>query len=590
MKKLSYFLLAVVVVILFSYAYFKKDYKRTPATLYTNGHFITLDEQTPTAEAMLVENGVIKAIGTNESVVSLKTEDISVVDLQQAVVMPGFVDPHTHFVLSMILAQMHDLSGFKHESNKAVWAHFEEVARQTEKGKWIICKGIDPILISDLKPPSLHYLDSIAPHNPVLMLSQSLHNYLVNSAALQKAGITKATPNPTANSYYEKNEAGDFTGLIVEQEAVQPIMKVIEKEVFTPKSLTQAANKVMAAYAQNGNTTLVSTGLTINDDKPLILLKHLSDNSLSLLGGALEKMGKLPKRKPNPRHFIYIRHDRTQLLPKMPTENDFYNIIGVKHWMDGSPYIGTMYLDEPYLDTELTNDKLHIPKQHRGEALIEKTSLEKFIKDYHTAGWQIAIHTQGDAAIREVLDVFETLDKTINIKSARHRLEHCLLLPTSELDRVKALNVTPSFHINHLYYYGDALKTDLLGLERAERILPLAATQQKGIKYSLHADQPMFESKPFRLIQTAVERHTKSGDSIAVAQKITLLEALQAMTIDAAWQINMEDKIGSLKKGKYADFIILDKNPFEVSTDQLENIQCLQTFVHGNQVYPEMTK
>ena len=115
-------------------------------------------------------------------------------------------------------------------------------------------------------------------------------------------------------------------------------------------------------------------------------------------------------------------------------------------------------------------------------------------------------------------------------------------------------------------------------------MLPIASAQNKNIKYSMHADQPMFESKPFRLIQTAVERMTKEGDTLGYNQRITILDGIKSMTINAAWQIHKEDKIGSLKKGKYADFIILNKNPFKTPSNQLENIKVLKTFTNGNEV------
>ena len=115
-------------------------------------------------------------------------------------------------------------------------------------------------------------------------------------------------------------------------------------------------------------------------------------------------------------------------------------------------------------------------------------------------------------------------------------------------------------------------------------MLPIASAQSKNIKYSMHADQPMFESKPFRLIQTAIERMTKEGDTLGYNQRITILDGIKSMTINAAWQIHKEDKIGSLKKGKYADFIILNKNPFKTPSNQLENIKVLKTFINGNEV------
>lgn len=584
MKKYISIISILLLLCIGIYLYLVKDFPTTAPTLYTNANIITLYDQQPAATAMLVRDGRIEAIGNASDISKDKTKDAIIVDLKGQTIMPGFIDPHTHFALSMFLGGMHDLSGFTHNTNQEVWDYFAEKVEQTPAGEWIIAKGIDPLLIHDLIPPSLTSLDKIAPNNPVLILSQSLHSYWVNSKAYELAGITKDTPNPSDHSYYERDENGDFTGLIAEQAAIQPFFKLIQKDFLTPEFLSNVSRQVMNEYASNGNTTIVSTGLTIDDEKPLILLQHLSAQHNTFLGGLLTKIGLLPPRKPTPRHFIYMRHDKAHLLPTVSSGDDFYDIIGVKHWYDGSPYIGSMYLDQPYQDSKLTNTTLSIPSGQRGEALIAPDSLRAFIKKYHTAGWQIAIHTQGDAAIREVLDVYEELSSELDFSRSMHRLEHCLLLPITELERMKKLNITPSFHINHLYYYGDALKNDLLGAERSEALLPIRATQDKGLLYSLHADQPMFPSTPFRLMQTAIERQTKSKDTIGITQAIELHDALRALTIDAARQIDMDDKIGSLEEGKYADFIILDRNPLEIPIADLEKIRCVQTFVNGNAI------
>ncbi len=115
-------------------------------------------------------------------------------------------------------------------------------------------------------------------------------------------------------------------------------------------------------------------------------------------------------------------------------------------------------------------------------------------------------------------------------------------------------------------------------------ILPVGAAAKKGIRFSLHADQPMFASRPFKLIQTAVERKTKSGMLIGEEQKISVMQAIKALTIDAAWQINMDDRISSLEKGKYADFIVLDRDPLKIPESQLSQVKCLKTFINGQLV------
>lgn len=585
MKRKLLILFAFLGLGLVGYFYISKDFKKTKDTIYFNATIITLDEQFPQAQAMLVKDGIITALGTNAEITKLKTDDILSVDLKGATILPGFIDSHTHVALSAFLESMVDLSGFTHKTNEAVWNHLKKSINDKKTGDWVVCKGLDPILTEDLIAPNMAFLDKIAPNNPLVIISQSLHTYWANSKAFELTGITKESKNPSKSSYYEKDANGNLTGLIAEQKAFAPFLEQLKKGALSSKKLVNSTASVLKNYAKNGNTTIVSAGLTINDAKPLRLYEHLSNNKPSFINQVLATFGMLPKRTQNPRHFIYIRYDRAFLLPKEKNQNnDFYNIIGIKHWYDGSPYTGSMYIEEPYMISEFNQNKLHIPEGSRGQPLIKKENLIQFIKDYHRKGWQIAIHTQGDIANKNVLEAFSEVNKTLDTKNGRHRIEHCLLLSDSSLTTMKALHITPSFHINHLYFYGKALKENIIGDQRANKILPLLSAQNKGIKFSLHADQPMFESNPLRLIQTAVERQTKEGDTLGFNQKISTLNALKAMTINAAWQIHMEDKIGSLKKGKYADFVILDKNPLIVPIHQIQDIKILKTVVNGNAV------
>mgnify|MGYP005990366253 CR=1 FL=1 len=576
-------LLFLSVLLLISYFIINRDFKKNDSTIYINGNFITLDDSLKKAEAIFVKEGKIEAIGTNKELDKYKKGHV-IVDLKGATVLPGFIDSHSHVALSAFLNDMVDLSGFKHKSNKEVWSYLSKQVKTKKEGEWIICKGIDPILVKDLKTPNIGFLDSIAPKNPILLISQSMHTYWANTLTFNKVNIDKKTPNPTKSSYYEKDKKGELTGLIAEQEAFVPILNQLKKDVLNSKFLINSTLKTLKKYAKNGNTTIVSAGITINDDKPLLLYKHLSSEKTSFLNKILVSFGFLPRRTQNPRHFIYMRHDRSFLLPKKKTENDFYNIIGVKHWFDGSPYTGSMYLEAPYLATNLTKNELHIPVGYSGKPLIVEDSLINFIQKYHSKGWQIAIHSQGDLSNKKVINAFKKANEKVAISNSRHRLEHCLLLSAENLKEMKTMNITPSFHINHLYYYGKALSDDIIGKERAEKILPINAAEKLFLKYSMHADQPMFESNPFHLIQTAVRRQTKEKDTLGISEKITVLNGLKAMTINAAWQLNMENKIGSLAKSKYADFIILDKNPFEVAIDSFHKIKVVKTFINGNEV------
>ncbi|MDW3646979.1 MAG: amidohydrolase [Bacteroidia bacterium] len=575
------FLLGLLLFFAFSYLYLIQDFSKTKSNLIYNGIILTMEAVHPSVEAIFVEDGIIQAVGKYDELKDLADEDTEVLDLDGNTLMPGFIDSHTHAVGSSFLHSMIDLSGFKHNRPEEVWTHLESEVKNFDKGEWIVCKGLDPVLVKGLIPPHISYLDSIAPDNPLFIISQSLHSQWANSLAFQEVGIDENSPDPSASSYYEKDEAGKLTGFIAEQEAFYPFrLKLVEAG---REQLVKSIVQVMDQYAAYGNTTIATLGMSTNDPNAFRLYEHLSSEKPGLLNQVLVKFGMLPERKAGVRHFAYIRKDAINLLPSSPENgDDFFKVLGVKFWYDGSPYTGSMYVEEPYLVSPLTKEGFLIPDGWRGEALIEHDSLEHWVKKYQSEGWQIAIHAQGDLAIREILEV---LEKNPAGKDKRTRLEHCILLAESSIPKMKELGITPNFHINHLYYYGQALRDEIIGPERAEKLLPIKTAANAGLAYAMHADKPMFESDPISLMSTAIQRQTRQGDTLGFDQALSIEESLRAMTINAAWQLQMEDKIGSIKAGKYADFVVLDQNPLQTSPENFRDISILQTIVNGNTVY-----
>ena len=581
MKKRYLAILIILIVAIVGYVWIMQDFLQQNSLLIHNGTILTMEEEIPRTEAIYVKNGMIKAIGTYEELKQYENKVDKVIDLQGKTLLPGFVDPHTHTVLSTFLAPMVDLSGFKHNTAAEVWNYLADQSKNYKTGEWILGKGIDPILVKDLKAPHISFLDSIVPNHPLILLSQSLHTYWANSAAFAAAGIDKNTEDPSDHSYYEKDSTGELTGQIMEQEAFKAFQDLILAAIGQEQLLENTLSSLYD-YPKNGNTTVTTMGMTSGNPQVVRLYQHLSGKP-TFVNQLFAKLGFLPKRQPTVRHFVFIRQDNDHLLPKSPDNgDDFFKIVGVKMWYDGSPYTGSMYIKEPYLYTELTEHGFHIPKGYKGEALIPNEELTTLVGKYQAQGWQIAVHTQGDLAIKETLKAFKNNADGIDY---RHRLEHCLLLGQEEIDDMSELGVYPSIHINHLWYYGDALRDEIIGEERANRILPVQQTIAKNLKPTLHADQPMFESDPLSLIHTAVNRKTRAGNTLGEQNQIPVLEALKAMTINGAFQIKMEDKIGSIKVGKYADFVILDKNPLLIPKTTLKDIQVLQTIINGNIVF-----
>ena len=270
----------------------------------------------------------------------------------------------------------------------------------------------------------------------------------------------------------------------------------------------------------------------------------------------------------------------------------------MKFLADGSPYSGTMATREPYLITKLTQDGLGFPQPpvlgHLKYPSAEH--LYKAMLPFHEKGFQIACHTHGERAIEQTLEAYELLQESDKRPDPRFRLEHCGLITDDQLIKAKELGATVSFFIDHVYWYGQRLRDDILGPVRGNRFMPLASAQRTGHIWSLHHDSPCSPPGPFRGMRTAVTRmsrdHTHSstksnmatkskGDVIGPEQAVTVMDAVKAYTINAAWQIFHENIIGSLEIGKLADLVILSQNPMNTPDEELDKIKVLETYVGG---------
>ena len=409
MRKLLQIIVVLVVVYLTYDQYNLISTSSKKSQFFYNGDILTMEDEFQTVESIFVENGIICIIGNEFIVRKFIKDDTEIINLNGKTLIPGFIDSHTHPVASTFLRNMIDLSGFKHKNKEDLWAYFEEQVKRFKPGEWIICKGFDQVLVKDLLSPKITYLDSIAPNNPVFISSLSMHTYWANTLAFNEVGIDENSEDPSQSSFYEKNQYGELTGLIVEQEAFKPFKNKMVKEIGND-ILKENIVKVLYDYASNGNTTITSMGITTYDPNVIRTYRHLSSEKSSLIDRFLANIGLLPSKKPIVRHFIFIRNDAPHLLPRSEKNgDDFFKIVGVKFWYDGSPYTGSMYIEQPYLDNHLTNDILHYPHLHCGAALLEKNHFKNEIINYQNKGWQIAIHAQGDKAINEVLDIFESI-------------------------------------------------------------------------------------------------------------------------------------------------------------------------------------
>ena len=530
-------------------------------TILLGGPVRTVDDSRPSAEAVAIAGGRILAVGSREEVQALATPNTEVVDRRDACVLPGLVEPHTHPDLCAQCYAWVDVSGFTHRHVEGVERALREAAAATPPGEWIFAFGLDPMLTENVGVFGRERLDALIPDHPVAVMIQSMHTVFVNSAAFRAAGVDESTPDPPGGGRFQRDADGRLTGKLEEAPAVLPFLRFDEP---SPAERSERMWTQYQRYADAGLTTIGIPGLFT----PL---------------STLDLFGEFASRADVPlRAVAYLRHQQVgQVEWKPGFGDDFFRVEGVKLWYDGSPYSGTMLLDEPYLESRLCCCTLGIPAGTRGHANFEPDDLAEVLRDLYGQGWQVLTHVQGDRGAREILDLYETALASGDRDDHRWRLEHCALIEQDQLERAERLGVTPSFHVNHVYYYGPELRDDILGPERAARLMPLGGAVRAGHRVSLHADSPMYPPEPFRLMRTAVTRRTRKGDRIAPDQAISTEQALRAVTLDAAWQLHAERRIGSIEVGKLADFTIVDRDPLAIDPDDLDELRVLETWIGG---------
>ena len=531
-----------------------------PDLILHGGNVLTVNPQDQVVEALAVRNGVIQAVGSDTTILALQTARTEVIDLQGSSVLPGFIAAHEHPTLSAVFNGAADLSGFTHTRNADVWAALKQAVANAEKGDWVYAGGIDPILTPDLDVPMRQTLDQIAPDNPVLLVSQTLHSFWANSRAFAEAGIDKNTPDPGDGAYYQRDNSGELTGFIAENRAAQPLLH----ELKSPWKLLDRYEAVLDNLVANGFTSVASLGFNV----PPLMARFVSSDNL----------------QPRIRQFFYLVEDELKYLPEKPDYDDpYFRVLGVKLWHDGSPYTGSMFTTSPYLASPLASS-LGITAGSHGEAMFSQAEMQAKIQRYTADGWQVAIHSQGDASARAVTQVIKTAGPLTGQLPVL-RLEHGVELPVDRIAPLAKMGVSASFHINHILYYGDALEDSIIGSRMAQQVLPVRSAFEQGMRPTLHADSPMFPANPFSLMQTAITRATSSGRTLNAAEAIDIHQALRALTINGAYQLRIEAQAGSLEPGKWADLLIVDKNPYQVATTDLQQIKVQAVYLAGQRKY-----
>jgi predicted amidohydrolase YtcJ len=531
--------------------------------VFLGGDIVTMADPA-VVEAMWIKDGRIEQLGGAQDVRAAAGSDVEVIDLHGATLMPGFIEPHTHPLGSALLGSAIDVSGFRHDSRAEMMETLREAVGGFVPQPWIIAFGWDPIMVRDLEPPTLAELDDLSPDKPLVVLTQAMHEAFANSAALRESGITRDTPNPPGASF-GRDENGELTGAVLEVNAINQLLRALPA---LPPALTALILRwTLADYARGGFTTIGVLGTVGRAEDPIGLLRTLADDP------------HVPVRS-----VVYGLPAQLDLDQRPNANHDTrFELRGVKFWMDGSPYTGGAAFAEPYEDSALTREQLHLQPGHMGPLNYELDAFTEELRRFHRAGYHVAVHTQGERAVQRVLDAAEVVLKTDPWDDHRHRLEHNALITMEQLQRAKALGFELSFFPDHIYYYGDRLR-ELVG-DRVERYMPVGSAFREGHQATIHSDNPMTPIGPLRVMRTSMLRvPRKGGEPMAPSERLTIDQALRAMTTNAARQLGVESHRGSLEPGKAADLVVLSRNPLDTAPEQLAEIEVLGTWIDGQPV------
>ena len=534
---------------------------RETADLLVVGSITTNNPAFPNAEAMAVSGGKIIGVGSLADLESLVTSSTKIVK-PEGTVIPGLIEPHMHIWTSLLNLTWTDISHEVCASFDDVVAALKAAAAKTPAGQYVLGKLFDPSLYMGEPELTRDILDRVSSEHPVLVMNASMHYLYANSAALAAADITDQTPDPAGGTF--KRVDGRLTGVIGEAPAMMMMLAKFPKP--TPEETAAGIRQILTDCAAKGVTSLreAATG-TIAGVGEVAMLHQLNGAKRLPVRVSTAQFAIMPDKSPAEVAAAWREAGVTPFSGDDMVRADAWKVV-----TDGSNQGRSGYFMQPYMGEDTGGHANWTPEGLR-EAL--KAGLDD--------GWQIMVHANGDAAVEMALEAMEELLPKVGSNDLRHRFEHVSFTTDDQLTRMATAGISPSFLMNHVYYWGAAFRDTILGPERAARLDRVASAYAAGLRPSLHSDYNVSKVHPLQSARTAVLRQLQADGSVLnPAECATPAQALAAITTNAAWQIHADDR-GSLEVGKRADFAVVDVDPWSSHPAGWDAIVVNQTYIDG---------
>jgi predicted amidohydrolase YtcJ len=571
MKKIIFIPLAgliVTTIIAFNYPV-KKPHEELADKIFINGKIITVDSENTIAQAVAIRNGKIIEVGSVKDVIKLGSDKTIVVDLQGKVLIPGFIDGHSHFmgwgrsksanIAAPPVGNVKNLADLVNEIQRF------KIEKKVAVGEWISAFGYDQDQLEEKRHPTKEDLDAAFPNNPVTLTHVSGHMTVANSLALKISGIDESTSDPAGGVIVRQKDSKQPTGLL--QETAARLLKREQKVKPTPEEKLQELKEQQLFYASQGITT-AQDGST-------------SFESLELLRTAAEKGDLIIDIEALP---SYATLDKVigNPLYKFGVLQNHLKLAGTKVVADGSPQGRTAFFTKAYL--------VEVPgcnhSECKGFSNITQGQLNEAVIKAFKNNIRPFIHCNGDATIDMYVQALDNANKQLQTTSITRRpvTIHSQFVRADQLDDYKRLGVIPALFSNHAFFWGDTHIKNL-GIERASFLSPLKSAARKGIIATNHTDYGVTPLNQLFLLWTSVVRESRTGQIVGTNERLTPIEGLRAITINGAYQYFEENVKGSVEKGKLADFVILSDDITSIDPQKIKDVTVLETIKEGKTIY-----
>ncbi|NIM89729.1 MAG: amidohydrolase family protein [Candidatus Aminicenantes bacterium] len=523
-----------------------------------NGNIWTVNPDQPWAEAVALEGGRILQVGSTSEIKKLAGAKTQIIDLKGDLVLPGFIDSHTHFLDGGFSLPRINLREAR--SKEEFIERIQNKAKELEKGAWILDGNWDHQQFIPPELPRKDWIDEVTPHNPVSVNRYDGHMVLTNSLALKMAGIAKETPSPQGGEILKDATTGEPTG-ILRDAAMELVQKHVPEPSFQQK--IEAAEMALKNAAEVGLTSI----------------HDMASVSSFEVYQELHRLNNLTARLSV---YIPITEVETyaRLKSKTPFGNEFLKIGGLKGFVDGSLGSSTALFFEPYTDD---SEKYGLLYSH----MYPEGIMKKRLMLADQSGLQVAIHAIGDKANHIILDIFEEVAAQQGEWDRRWRIEHAQHLLPEDIERMGKLKIIASVQPYHAIDDGRWAEKKI-GKKRCQYTFAFQSLLEKGVLLACGSDWYIAPLDPLAGIYAAVTRQTTDGKNPQgwmPKEKISLEEAIKGYTLNGAYTEFSEEVKGSIESGKVADLVVLDQNIFKIPPEDIKKAKVKMTIMDGKIVY-----